>query len=129
VARLAEAESNGRAAFAAWRPSAFTLTGIGEPLRVNGQLVSSEFFPLLGVVPLLGRTISERDDRPNAPLVAVISYELWQRRFARDPNTIGRVVQFSARSVEIIGIMPAGFRFIYQDKSSCCAGRACSRER
>jgi hypothetical protein len=100
------------AAFAAWRPSAFTLTGIGEPVRVNGQLVSSEFFPLLGVAPLLARTISERDDRPNAPLVAVISYELWQRRFARDPNTIGRVVQFSDRSVEIIGIMPAGFRFI-----------------
>ncbi len=110
------------AAFAAWRPSAFTLTGIGEPVRVNGQLVSSEFFPLLGVAPLLGRTISERDDRPNAPLVAVVSYELWQRRFARDPNTIGRVVQFSDRSVEIIGIMPAGFRFIYQDNDVWAPG-------
>ena len=110
------------AAFAAWRPSAFTLTGTGEPVRVNGQLVSSEFFPLLGVAPLLGRTISERDDRPNAPPVAVISYELWQRRFARDPNTIGRVVQFSARSVEIIGIMPAGFRFIYQDNDVFAPG-------
>jgi len=110
------------AAFAAWRPSAFTLTGTGEPVRVNGQLVSSEFFPLLGVAPLLGRTISERDDRPNAPPVAVISYELWQRRFARDPNTIGRVVQFSARSVEIIGIMPAGFRFIYQDNDVWAPG-------
>jgi len=115
-------QSRAIAAFAAWRPSAFTLTGIGEPVRVNGQLVSSEFFPLLGVVPLLGRTISERDDRPNAPLVAVISYELWQRRFARDPNTIGRVVQFSARSVEIIGIMPAGFRFIYQDNDVWAPG-------
>jgi putative ABC transport system permease protein len=110
------------AAFAAWRSSAFTLTGSGEPVRVNAQLVSSEFFPLLGVAPLLGRTISERDDKPNAPLVAVISYELWQSRFARDPSTIGRVVQFSARSVEIIGIMPAGFRFIYQDNDVWAPG-------
>jgi putative ABC transport system permease protein len=110
------------AAFAAWRPSAFTLTGRGEPVRVNAQLVSSEFFPLLGVAPLLGRTISERDDRPNAPRVAVISSELWQRRFARDPNIIGRVVQFSDRPVEIIGIMPAGFRFIYQDNDVWAPG-------
>jgi len=109
-------------AFAAWRPSAFTLTGGGEPIRINGQLVSSEFFPLLGVAPLLGRTISERDDRPNAPAVAVISFELWARRFARDPNTVGRVVQFSDRSVEIIGIMPAGFRFIYQDNDVWAPG-------
>jgi len=110
------------AAFAGWRPSAFTLTGTGEPVRVNAQLVSAEFFPLLGVAPLLGRPISDRDDGPKAPLVAVISYELWQRRFARDPNTIGRVVQFSARSVEIIGIMPAGFRFIYQDNDVWAPG-------
>src|SRR5262249_51408304 len=49
---------------AAWQPSAFTLTGAGEPRRVNAQRVSSEFFPLLGVAPLLGRTISDEDDRP-----------------------------------------------------------------
>jgi len=101
--------------FAAWRTAAFTLTGVGEPLRVNGQLVSAEFFPVLGVSPLLGRTISQQDDRPNAPSVALLSYELWQRRFAGDPNTIGRTIQLNDRPVEIIGIMPAGFRFIYQD--------------
>jgi putative ABC transport system permease protein len=101
--------------FAAWRTAAFTLTGVGEPLRVNGQLVSAEFFPVLGISPLLGRTISEQDDRPNAPSVAILSYELWQSRFAGDPNTIGRIVQLNDRPVDIIGIMPAGFRFIYQD--------------
>ena len=103
------------AGFAAWRTTAFTLTGVGEPLRVNAQLVSAEFFPLLGVSPLLGRTISDQDDRPNAPSVAILSYELWQRRFAGDPRTIGRAVQLNDRPVEVIGIMPAGFRFIYQD--------------
>jgi putative ABC transport system permease protein len=116
-------ESRTLEGLAAWRTSAYTLTGVGEPTRVNAQLVSSEFFPLLGVQPLLGRTVSEQDDRPNAPLVAVLSYELWQRRFAGDPNVIGRVVQFNDRPVEIIGVMPAGFRFIYQDNDVWAASR------
>ena len=64
--------------FAAWRSWSFTLTGTGEPRRVNAQQVSSEFFPLLGVAPLLGRTISDEDDRPNGPRVAVLSYRAWQ---------------------------------------------------
>jgi predicted permease len=109
--------------FAAWRTTAYTLTDVGEPTRVNTQLVSSEFFPLLGVAPLLGRTISEEDDRPNAPLVAVLSYDLWQRRFAGDANVIGRVVQFDDRPVAIVGVMPADFRFLYQDNDIWCAGR------
>ncbi len=108
---------------AAWRTIASTLTGVGEPTRLNAQLVSSEFFPLLGVKPLLGRTVSEQDDRPNAPLVAVLSYELWQRRFAGDPKAIGRVVQINDRPVEIIGVMPAGFRFVYQDNDMWAAYR------
>ena len=109
--------------FAAWRTTAYTLTGVGEPTQVNAQIVSSEFFPLLGVEPLLGRTISEQDDRPNAPLVAVLSNDLWHRRFAGDPNVIGRVVQFSDRPVEIVGVMPAGFRFLYQDNDIWSASR------
>ena len=116
-------ESRTISGFAAWRPAGYTLTGVGEPARVNAQLVSSEFFPLLGVKPLLGRTVSEQDDRPNAPLVAVLSFDLWQRRFAGDPNVIGRVVQFNDRPVEIIGVMPATFRFVYQDNDIWCATR------
>ena len=100
---------------AAWRTFTYTLTGVSEPTQLNAQLVSSEFFPLLGIKPLLGRTVSEEDDRPNAPLVAVISHQLWQRRFGGDPSVVGRVVQLNDRPVEIIGVMPAGFQFIYQD--------------
>jgi putative ABC transport system permease protein len=100
---------------AAWRTVAYTLTGVGEPTRVNAQLVSAEFFPLLGVKPLLGRTVSAQDDRPNAPLVAVLSYGLWQRDFGGDPRVIGHVVQLNDRPVEIVGVMPAGFQFMYQD--------------
>jgi putative ABC transport system permease protein len=108
---------------ATWRSIVLTLTGAGEPLRLNAQLVSAEFFPLLGVEPLLGRTISEQDDRPNSAPVAVISYELWQRRFAGEPTVIGRVVQISDRPAEIIGVMPAGFRFIYPDTDGWGASR------
>jgi len=101
--------------FASWRAFPVTLTDFGEPVQVNAQLVSSEFFPLLGVRPLLGRTVSEDDDRPNAPIVAVLSYRLWQRRFGGDPSAIGRIVQGNDRPAEIIGVMPAGFQFMYQD--------------
>jgi putative ABC transport system permease protein len=103
--------------FAAWMPmpGALTMTGVGEPSRLNAQIVSSEFFPMLGVEPLLGRTVSADDDRPNAPSVAVLSYQLWQRRFGGDTDVIGRVIQLNDQPVQIIGVMPAGFRFIYPD--------------
>jgi putative ABC transport system permease protein len=100
---------------AVWRPFSAALTGFAEPTRLEAQLVSSEFFPVLGVRPLLGRTISERDDRPNAPPVLVLSYRLWQQRFAGDPGVVGRVVQLNDRPAEIVGVMPAGFHFIYLD--------------
>ena len=100
---------------AAWRPSTSTLTGVGDPVRLNVQLVSAEFFPLLGIPPLLGRVPAEIDDRPNAPPVVVLSFQLWQNRFCGDPSVVGRVVQLSDRPTEVIGVMPAGFRFIHQD--------------
>jgi len=59
-------------------------------------LVSSEFFPLLGVAPLLGRTISDDDDRPNGPHVAVLSYRAW-RKWVGDRRAIGRTVQLDDR--------------------------------
>src|SRR5580765_6471153 len=101
--------------FAAWRSWSFTLTGTGEPRRVNAQQVSSEFFPLLGVAPLLGRTISDEDDRPSGPRVAVLSYRAWQNELGGDPRAIGRTVQLDDRAYEIVGVMPPGFRFVQQD--------------
>jgi len=100
---------------AAWRPSTLTLTGVGDPVRLNVQQVSAEFFPLLGIPPLVGRVPAETDDRPNAPLVTVLSYRLWQNRFSGSASVVGRVVQLSDRPTEIIGVMPSDFRFIDQD--------------
>jgi putative ABC transport system permease protein len=98
--------------FAAWRSWSSTLTGTGEPRRVNAQQVSSEFFPLLGVAPLLGRAISDEDDRPNGQRVAVLSYPAWQEQMGGDERAIGRTVQLDDRPYEIVGVMPAGFRFV-----------------
>src|SRR6476469_5820508 len=108
-------ESRAFRRFAAWRSWSFTLTGTGEPRRVNAQQVSSEFFPLLGVAPLLGRTISDEDDRPNGPRVAVLSYRAWQNELGGDPRAIGLTVQLDDRAYEIVGVMPPGFRFVQQD--------------
>jgi putative ABC transport system permease protein len=108
---------------AAWRTVTYTLTGVGDATRLNAQTVSSEFFPLLGIEPLLGRTISAEDDLPNAPRVAVLSHHLWQQRFGGDPRVIGRVVHFNDRPVIIIGVMPATFQFMYPDNDVWTAYR------
>ena len=108
-------ESRSFRRFAAWRSWSFTLTGTGEPRRVNAQQVSSEFFLLLGVAPLLGRTLSDEDDRPNGPRVAVLSYRAWQEQLGGDPRAIGRTIQLDDRPYGIVGVMPAGFRFVQED--------------
>src|SRR4029453_18781081 len=110
-----ERESRTFRQFAAWQLRAFTLTGAGEPRRVTAQLVSSEFFPLLGVAPLLGRTISDEDDRPNGPRVAVISYRAWQNQLGGDQRAVGSTLQLDDRPYEVVGVMPAGFRFVRED--------------
>lgn len=101
--------------FAAWRSTSYTLTGADEPRRVSAQLVSSEFFPLLGVAPLLGRTIASDDDRVNGPRAAVLSYRAWQDQLGGDPHVIGRTIQLDDRPYSIVGVMPAGFHFVQRD--------------
>ena len=102
-------------AIAAWDPGAATLTGRGEPERLQALFVSHEFFPVLGVAPLIGRVIAKQDDRPDAPRVVVLSHALWQRRFNSDPGIVGRIIQLNEEPNEVIGVMPPGFRFVFQD--------------
>jgi len=92
-----------------------TLTGQGEPERLKADTVSHEFFPLLGVKPLLGRVFTAEDDGPGAPRTAILSHTLWQRKFAGDEKIIGKMVELNATAVEVIGVMPAGFHFISHD--------------
>jgi predicted permease len=116
-------ESRTFRSLAVWDPAVVTVRGLDEPLRLKAQLVSSEFFPLLGVRPLLGRTISADDDRPKAPRVVVISHALWQSRFGGERGVISRVVQVNGQPAQIVGVMPDSFRFVYQDTDLWGAAR------
>ena len=86
-----------------------TLTSFDEPDTPLMQLVSSGYFDTLGVSPLLGRTFTLEEDRPGARKVAVLSYELWQRRFGGDQNVLGRTTDLDGVPYEIIGVTSAEF--------------------
>ncbi len=68
----------------------FSLLGGREPERVDTAVVSANFFRVLGVVPLYGRTFMDEDDRPSAHPVLILSYDFWQRSFGGDPLVVGR---------------------------------------
>jgi predicted permease len=86
-----------------------SINGAPEP-TVNGQLVSGNYFRLLGVAPVLGRAIAPDDDRtPNGHPVVMLSDEYWASRFGREPSTIGRVITISGTPFTVIGVTPPGF--------------------
>jgi putative ABC transport system permease protein len=96
---------------AAYATGAINFTGVGEPERVTATWVSSGFFQVLGIHPAWGRVITTEDDKPDPARVVVLSYGLWQRRFAGDQSVIGRQVSINGNSRTIIGVMPPGFQF------------------
>ena len=95
------------AVISGWRP---TLIGGTEPEPIPGEQVSHEYFSVLGITPLLGRTFAASDDVPNAPRVAVISHALWVRRFGSERSIIGRSIPLSGEPHEVVGVIPEGFR-------------------
>src|SRR5215468_10637768 len=92
--------------------SSFSLTGDGTPEKVEANLVTSDFLPMLGIKPLQGRLFLQDEDRPGSNGVAMISYGLWQRRYGGDPSVVGREILLNGRKTEVIGIMPPGFQGI-----------------
>jgi predicted permease len=95
---------------AAQRELITTTVGATEAESVPAQAVTGNFFAVLGVPPLLGRTLNVDDDRPGAAQpVVVISHAFWQRRFAADPGVLGKAVQLDDVPVTIAGVMPTGF--------------------
>ena len=89
-----------------------SITGVAEPEQVRALNVTQTVLPILGVQPALGRMFSRQDDTPGSPRTALISYGYWQRRFGAQPSAVGRRIQVDGNAVEIIGVLPAGFRFL-----------------
>ena len=85
-----------------------TLTGGGDPVRIQVGLVGPGFFELLGAAPLLGRTF-QTDDFKSTISAVVIDHSLWQARFAADPDVVGRTVELDGNTVQIVGVMPPRF--------------------
>ena len=96
---------------AAFEPVSRNLTGSDEPERVAAAKVSTDFFTMLGVEPMLGRTIAPNEQGPNGQRVLVISHGLWQRRFGGNQAVVGQKVSLDDEPFTIIGVMPPQFQF------------------
>jgi predicted permease len=79
------------------------------PEYIDTRLCTHEFFPMLGVQPMLGRFFSADDDRSQANATAVLTYSLWKRRFAADPTIIGKTILLDSKLHTVIGVLPAYF--------------------
>jgi putative ABC transport system permease protein len=80
-----------------------------KPARLNCANVESTFLPTLGIRPALGRNFTAEEDRPNAPKVALISYQLWQRHFGGDPNILNKLVSLDGKPSRVVGVLPKEF--------------------
>ncbi|HKP86345.1 MAG TPA: ABC transporter permease [Blastocatellia bacterium] len=89
----------------------FPLTGTDNPERLNAEMVSASYFPMLGVEAIHGRTFADEEDRtPGTHPVALIGYGLWQRRFGADPNALGQTISLNKVPLTIVGVLPEGFK-------------------
>jgi predicted permease len=100
---------------AALRNGSFNMTGNGEPERLSGQFVTASLFPLLGLEAELGRTFVPEEDNPGSNSV-VISHNLWERRFSKDPNVINKAVMLEGQNFNIIGVLRPDLRFPPDDE-------------
>ncbi len=99
-------------AIAAFRGENYNLSGLGDAQRLSANMVSADFFPILGVRPSVGRFFSEQEDQVGAAPVAVISDGLWKRKFASAPDAVGKALNLNGTLYTIVGVLPAHFQFI-----------------
>ena len=98
-----------------WSNGSATITGRGEPEQVQTLNVTDGTLGVLGVQPALGRGFNREDDLPAGPDVVMISHRYWQRVFSSSPSAVGQSLMLNGRPREVIGVLPAGFRFLNQD--------------
>jgi putative ABC transport system permease protein len=91
-------------------PQGFNLTGEGEPQRLEARYATSEFFPMLGIQPMAGRSFRPEEDKPGAAPVVMLSHRLWQSRFGSDSSVIGRTLLLDGKGYTLIGVLSSAFR-------------------
>lgn len=99
---------------AAYTGGGAILTGSGEPERINAPSASANFFAVLGVQPLLGRTFQPGEDKPGGPKVTVLTYGMWQRSFGGDAAIIGKSLTINGVSYTVVGVLPQNFQFAFR---------------
>ena len=102
----------------------FDLLQRGEPDRVSTGVVSHQFFDVLGIKPLYGRSFLAEDDLPGAEAVLILSHSYWQSKFGGDPKIVGQVFQMNDRAHRVVGILPSVPHYpqendVYMSVSAC----------
>jgi putative ABC transport system permease protein len=96
----------------ATRSGSITLTGAGEPERLNVRMATAGLFSMLGINAQIGRTFLAEEDRAGGAPVALLSHGLWQRRFGGSPDIIGKTINLDLQPYTIVGILPNGFQIL-----------------
>lgn len=97
--------------FAAWQVTNFNVNGSDNPERIRAAQVSANLFDVLGVEPMLGRVFESGEESLGRDSVVILSYGLWQRRFAGNQAVLGKTIVANDRKYTVIGVMPRVFRF------------------
>src|SRR5271166_164437 len=96
-------------AMALYRATDFSLTGTGEAEQVQGEFITSDFFPLLDVKPILGRNFTAAEDRIGGAPVALVSAGFWERKLSSSPDVLGKTLTLDGKNYTILGVIPASF--------------------
>jgi predicted permease len=99
------------ASMAAYYFQDHSLLGAGTPELLRGAMVSADFFPLLGIKPLLGRAFRSDEDKPGGPPVVVIGERLWKQKFNSSPNVLGTTINLDGEIYTIVGVVPSDLSF------------------
>jgi putative ABC transport system permease protein len=89
-------------------------SGRGEPERIAAPAASANFFSVLGVEPVVGRSFMPHEDKPGSQRVVMLTYGMWQRRFGGDPNVVGQSLTLNGDDYTVIGVLPASFQFAFR---------------
>jgi putative ABC transport system permease protein len=102
---------------ACYHSSDYIMTGHGDPARIQGSVVTSDLFPLLGTPPLLGRAFTPEEDKPNqTSRTVILSEKLFQNRLNSDASILNQAITLDGMSYTVVGVMPRSFEFPIQNE-------------